>query len=130
MTHDKVSARAIVDDFQDGYTSHKLCLSIMDYIDANVYTIKRLHHIADVFGYNYCHLSTVFKKNVGITLASYYRYRRLTEAKLLLEENKRVGEVAHMLNYSSMYSFSKAFKKYWGVSPKPYTQTKNSNSIF
>ncbi len=124
MSHDKVSPDIVSRALQNISVSHKLCQSLIDYIDTHIYTINKLDILSDVFGYNYCHLSSVFKEKVGITLASYYRYRRLSEAKRLLAEGKRVGEVSDMLKYSSMYSFSKAFKTYWGVSPKPYSKNK------
>ena len=119
MKRDKVSP-----DIANLSVSHKLCQSLIDYIDTHIYTINKLEILSEEFGYNYCHLSSVFKEKVGITLAAYYRFRRLSEAKRLLAEGKRVGEVSEMLKYSSMYSFSKAFKTYWGVSPKPYSKNK------
>lgn len=122
MSRDKVSPDIVNDTLNNISVSHQLCRSLIDYIDTHIYTINKLDILSDVFGYNYCHLSSVFKEKVGITLASYYRYRRLSEAKKLLAEGRRVGEVSDMLRYSSMYSFSKAFKRYWGVSPKPYSK--------
>ena len=124
MSRDKVSHDTVNEILLDISVYNKLCQSLIDYIDTHIYTINKLSMLSDVFGYNYCHLSSVFKEKVGITLTSYYRFRRLSEAKKLLDEGKRVGEVAEMLNYSSLYSFSKAFKSYWGVSPKPYSKNK------
>lgn len=40
-------------------------------------------------------------------------------ARLLLNEGKlNITKIAELLNYSSIYSFSKAFKEKYGVSPK------------
>ena len=124
MKRDKVSPDIVNVAMQNISVTHKLCQSLIEYIDTHIYTINKLEILSEVFGYNYCHLSSVFKEKVGITLASYYRFRRLSEAKKLLEDGRRVGEVSEMLKYSSMYSFSKAFKTYWGVSPKPYSKNK------
>ena len=36
----------------------------------------------------------------------------------MLGENKmKIGEIAEQLNYSSVYAFSKAYKKKYGISP-------------
>ena len=40
-----------------------------------------------------------------------------------LLDGEKVGEVAGQLNYSSAYAFSKAFKKYFGLSPNQYLLT-------
>ncbi len=99
----------------------ELCLQIMHYIDTHIYAIGSLSCLSDKFSYNYSYLSNVFKKNTGMTILSYFQTRRLDAAKLLLNENKlKVNQVAEMLKYSSLYSFSKAFKNKYGISPKHY----------
>lgn len=102
------------------YYADIICQDIMNYIDTHIYEINSLSELSDLYGYNYCHLSYMFKKHMGQTLMSYYRERRLTEAKKLLEQHKNVAKVAEKMGYSSMYSFSKSFKKQWGISPRTY----------
>ena len=41
-------------------------------------------------------------------------------AKMIEEERFNITEIALSLGYSDLYSFSKAFKNYYGVSPKHY----------
>ena len=99
----------------------ELCLQIMHYIDTHIYSISTLKCLSDKFSYNYSYLSNVFKKCTGTTILAYFQTRRLDAAKLLLNENKlKVNQVADMLKYSSLYSFSKAFKNKYDVSPKHY----------
>lgn len=101
---------------QDLYTE------LMCYIDRHIYEISKLSQLSRIFGYNYCYLSYLFKKNRGITLFAYYKERKLTIAKELLEQGVRVSVVADKLNYASLFSFSKAYKKHWGVSPKKHNK--------
>ena len=55
------------------------------------------------------------------TLLHYYRSRRLEAAKLLLAEGRlSVGEIAELLHYASVYTFSRAFKEAYGTSPARY----------
>ena len=55
---------------------------------------------------------------MGITLLDYYRQRKLKTARLLLsEEGATVSKVVALLGYSSLYTFSRAFKEMYGVAP-------------
>lgn len=102
-------------------TTDRLCLQIMHYIDTHIYTIDNLSVLSEKFSYNYSYLSNMFKRCTGDTILNYYQTRRLETAKLLLNEGKaKVNHVADMLKYSSLYSFSKAFKNKFGISPKHY----------
>ena len=99
----------------------KLCYKIMNYIDNNIYNIKKLDELADITNYNYSYISSLFKKTVGKTIAEYYKSKRLFTAKKLIEENKLKGvEIAELLNFSSYFSFSRAFKEEFLISPREY----------
>ena len=103
-------------------SSRELCAKIMHYIDTNIYSIKSLQDLADVFSYNYSYLSHLFKTTMEITLLDYYHNRRLDAARLLIEEGEfTITAVSEKLNYSSLYAFSKAFKNKYGCAPKKYS---------
>lgn len=96
-----------------------LCYQIMNYIDTHVYTLQKLEDVAPKFNYNYRYLTTLFKKTTGKTLHEYFQSRKLETAKVLISENKyKICEISSMLNYSSPFAFSKAFKNKFNVSPK------------
>ena len=99
---------------------NNVCSNIMQYIDDNIFIIQKLSILSEVFGYNYCYLSYIFKKSQGISVANYFRSKRLETAKKMLESGEKISKVSEALNYSSQFSFSKAYKKYWGVSPKKH----------
>ncbi len=106
-------------DRGDVTRAETLCFQLMHYIDTHVYSLKTLDDLSGIFGYNYSYLSALFKKVTSETLAGYFRNRRLETARLLLNEGKlNITKIAELLNYSSIYSFSKAFKEKYGVSPK------------
>ncbi len=95
-----------------------LCYRLMNYIDSHIYTMKSLNELSEVTSYNYNYISNLYKEVTGDTLMSYYRSKRLTTAKLLLCDGELgVSEIAGLLNYSSVYSFSRAFKAKYGVPP-------------
>lgn len=95
-----------------------LCFGLMNYIDTHIYSIRSLTDVAESFNYNYSYLSKLFARTTGRTLSEYYRQRKMETAKaLVIEGKKKIGEIADMLGYD-LYSFSKAFKARYGVSPK------------
>ena len=102
-------------------SSEELCFQIMHYIDTHIYTLTRLSDLTERFRYNYSYLSVLFKKTTGNTIADYYNTRKLDTARLLINEKKlKITQISEILNYSSLYSFSKAFKNKYGISPKYY----------
>ena len=95
-----------------------LCLRLMNYIDNHIYTLKSLNELTSITNYTYNYTSNLFKRVTGDTLVNYYRNRRLEAATLFLKSGEySIGEVAEMLNYSSIYSFSLAYKKKYGYPP-------------
>lgn len=101
--------------------SESICYRIMNYIDTHIYTMKTLEEIAISLNYNYSYISSLFKKTTGNTVFSYYNNKRLEIARQLIEEsNQTITEIAESLNYSSLYSFSHAFKEKYSSSPKNF----------
>lgn len=101
-----------------------LCYRLMHYIDTHIYTMTGLEELAQATSYNYSYLSALFKKTTSGTLADYYRNRRLETARLLLLEGDRnSSQIAELLNYSSIYTFSRAFKDHYGLSPEQYKKS-------
>jgi len=95
-----------------------LCFQLMNYINTHIYFIEKLEELGPIFNYNYAYLSALFKKTTGKTLSEYHLERKMETGKaLVLEKKKSISEIAKMLGYD-LYSFSKAFKRKYGVSPK------------
>jgi len=98
--------------------AEEFCYNLMNYIDTHIFTLKNLEELAEVTNYNYSYLSSLFRKTTGRTLLDYYASCRLRVARSLIRENKmKIGEIAELLNYSSVYSFSKAYKNKYGICP-------------
>lgn len=118
----------VIRDFGAMSSSHRLaanpnekelfCYRIMNYIDSHIYSLKSLSELSEFTNYNYNYLSNLFKEVTGDTLMNYYRRRRLETAKLLLtDQTLSVTRIARLLGYSSVYTFSRAYKEYFGVTP-------------
>ena len=103
----------------------ELCYQMMNYIDTHIYSIKSLGELADIFCYNYSYLSDLFHKVTKESLKSYYQNRRLKVAKKLFQDNSlSISQIAELLHYSSIYTFSRAFKEKYGKAPIHYRETK------
>jgi YesN/AraC family two-component response regulator len=60
---------------------------------------------------------------MGISPISYVYELRIKKAKEMLKSDySSIADIAQSLGYLSIYDFSKAFKKYTGVSPLKYAK--------
>lgn len=86
----------------------------------NVETLAKLVHLSP----NY--LTKLFKKECQITLIDYIIEQRMFLAKeLLTTTDMPVNRVSDKTGYTNYSYFSKAFKKYYGISPREMQQGKN-----
>ena len=98
-----------------------LCYRLMHYIDTHIYSMENLEELSALTGYNYSYLSALFRRITSESLSEYYRNRRLETARLHIMENAlTITQIAELLRYSSIYTFSRAFKQRFGTSPEQY----------
>lgn len=86
------------------------------------YTEKiSLGDLADGCGLSIGHLSTLIKKETGQSFSEYITGKRMEDAKkLLCREELSIDDIADMVGYHDYFYFTKAFKKYMGMSPSMY----------
>jgi AraC-like DNA-binding protein/ligand-binding sensor protein len=66
----------------------------------------------------------LFKRTTGLTFTDYLARVRIEKAKrLLLDQNRRVSEVAYEVGFQSLTHFNRVFKKLAGRSPTSYRQS-------
>lgn len=93
---------------------------VRSFIRANYYQNITLDILEQHFGYSKYYIEKLFKKVYGISVISYRNQKRM-EAALHFLAKHSVSETAHMLGYSSIYTFSNAFRAFYGASPTKYT---------
>ncbi|AWO01941.1 hypothetical protein DLD77_09650 [Chitinophaga alhagiae] len=99
-------------DTQKMHAAREIILQRLD----NPYTIPVLAHMV---GTNENYLKKNFKKVFGATVFGFIQQLRMERARdILINEKKKIGEVARLTGYSHISHFSKAFKKQFGFSPK------------
>jgi AraC-like DNA-binding protein len=93
----------------------------MHYIDERLLQIKDLSEISSAFGYSLSYLSHLFTRETGESLRDYVSKKKWKKAAELLVEGKRsITEIAAIMQYDSLNSFSRAFRNVYGVSPSKY----------
>ena len=96
----------------------KRLLWAKEHLEANYNTDLRVNELAKVATMSDFHFSRMFKKVFGCAPYQYQVKLRMEKARLLL--NKKAGmvqDVGLAVGYSEIYTFSKAFKRYFGFYP-------------
>jgi AraC-like DNA-binding protein len=79
--------------------------------------------LAEELGYSVSHLRAVFRDRLGVSLGRYMRESRLSEAAQLLQRSEfNVSEIGERCGFESLYAFSRAFRKAYGIPPRSYRQ--------
>ena len=95
------------------------------YIEKNLQGHLSVPEIARSIPVSDNYLSSVFKKNRGISLVSYINSRKLGLAKDMIRSGRySFTQISEILGYGSVHYFSTKFKKEFGITP-----TEFSNSI-
>ena len=93
---------------------------ILAYMDdhSDVVTLKI---IAERFGYHPNYISALLHKETGRTFSEILLEKRMNRAVLLMRNTTlSLEEISSMLGYSNHSNFYKAFKTYYGSTPREY----------
>ena len=94
---------------------------VADFIEAHVTEEVRLNALAQVVDLSPYHFARAFKQSFGLPPHRYHLGRRIELAKTLLAEPTRsITEVALAVGFAETSSFSAAFRKVTGISPRDY----------
>ncbi|TFH90459.1 AraC family transcriptional regulator [Vibrio ouci] len=94
---------------------------VLSFIHSHLDTPLSLEDIAEQSCWSRWQLQRVFQAETGLTVANYVRELKLSAAaELLLDSDQRVIDIAIALGFNSEIAFSRAFKQFFGHSPRTY----------
>lgn len=114
---DKKVASYLLNRGSDAYIDYAL-----NYIRNN-YAAISVTDIAAYLGISRSHLTRLFRQKLDCTPSEYLMKTRMDQAaRLIKDTDLSVQEVSDIVGYEDQLTFSKAFKKVFGLSPKYYRQ--------
>ena len=94
---------------------------VADFIEDHLNEALRLSTLADLVSLSPYHFARAFKQSFGLPPHRYHLSRRIERAKTLLAEPERsVTDIARGLGFTETSSFSAAFRKVTGFSPRDW----------
>lgn len=118
----------VMDDIMDKlevHTSEKRQINVPSWVE-KVHKFVRenyrdpnltVSYIADQFKMTPTYCSKVFREQYGIRLFDFIQLRRLEAAKVLMDTDRSLKDIAEATGFSSALTMSRAFKRYDGLAP-------------
>ncbi len=104
-----------------------LVQKVITCIDSDIAADLSLKTQAKLLNVNPSYLSSLFKKETGVTLTDYVNKKRVERAKQLLKAgHTQIQNVSQCCGIYDVNYFTKIFKKYEGVTPKEYRESKKA----
>jgi len=91
---------------------------IIDYINANLTTIKTMDDIADALFFSKSYLGHLFKKETNMGIMEYVRNKKVVRAHTLILNGEKPTEIYLECGFSNYPSFFRAYRAFFGFSPK------------
>jgi AraC-like DNA-binding protein len=108
------------------YAKDKRLDKIIRFMSDNIQETIILPHLSRQFGFSERSLSRLFHNDLGMSFNQYLTIKRMMLAlQLLLEEDKSVKEVAALVGYNSVPTFSTTFNRITGIRPSEYVKMKS-----
>ncbi len=110
------------------FPKDKRLIAVIKYMEENLHENVVLTDFEKILGVSSRTLSRLFQNDVGMSFVQYLTIQRLMHAIVLLLENQlSVKEVASLVGYNSIPTFSNTFYKILGIRPSEYQK---QTSIF
>lgn len=102
---------------------------VQDYIEDHLGQSLSIEELAGAAGFSKYHFSRIFQGMLHEPLAHYVNRIRMENALFLLAHrtDKNMTDITYELGYTDSAVFSRAFKNYYGVSPREYRKEYSKN---
>lgn len=95
---------------------------VLNYIDENLEDELSLEKLAEIGAYSTFHFHRIFRGIIGETLQEYINRKRIEKSAMMLshQKQKSIEDIFLEAGFKSNSTFSKTFKKYFGISPSVF----------
>lgn len=112
-----------------GTIPEKIIATVKDYVRAH-YKDVTLETLSQQVHMNPDYLSKFFKKHSGERFSDYLTTVRMEAAARLLEDIQyKTYEISDMVGYSNSFNFTRAFKNYYGMTPRDYRNKRDRHEV-
>ncbi len=112
----------------DGKEEKDLLPAIFRYVEGHYTASCTLSNLSNAVGYEYGYLSRYFKKRTGVSFTEYLnRYRLNRACYYLTNTDKTVLDISLSVGYDSLRSFTRNFKKLFGITAVEYRKNAKVN---
>lgn len=102
----------------------------VDFIEEHLFEPISACSVAEHIGFSEYHFHRIFQGMLGESVAAYIRKRRISESAALLQStDKSILELALISGFETQESFTRAFKKLFGISPGAYRKRKSPLTV-
>ena len=102
-------------------SGNEMIRHILDYVDKNYTDKLSLNAISQKYNYTLQHVSTLFKKEVGVTFQEYVQSVRIKEScRLLINTDQKVADIATRVGYTNIKFFNEVFKRHMEMTPRDF----------
>jgi AraC-like DNA-binding protein len=98
-------------------------VAVLDYLDKHITDDVSIDDLSGRFYLSRYYLMHSFKEQTGYTIGGYLSSKRLILAQSLIRQGAPVTEVCYAAGFKNYSTFSRAYKKNFGVSPREYRQS-------
>lgn len=107
---------------------HKKINMVIDYISTHLDEKLDLDKLSNISAISPFHFHRIMRAYLGEPIGSYIIRCKIEASSTLLKySSQQIDEIAYKIGYDSPTSYTKAFKKHFGVSP---TEFRNTNNFF
>lgn len=93
----------------------------LHYITIHLHEKITLETVAEAVGLSPCHLSRIFRKEVGMSMVEHVQKERIEAAKhMLVNTDETLAAISQYLYFSTQSYFIRIFRKYTGMTPGQY----------
>ena len=110
-----------VENAQEPDWKRDMVRRVSRYVHRNLKGPIRVGDVAQHLALSESHLRRLFRRDLGVSLGGFIRRTRMHRASNLLHKsNLNITEIASTCGFSSLFAFSRAFRKQWGICPTAY----------